>query len=118
LSFRYRKSNYRDYNYRYWYYKWNWSNDIVTYWSKPSEVDRKTFYAEGKGVISPKYGEIATWKGYGIGHYNGHNRTDRDSVFFKSSTNGKLSFLNNKKGVFEYDADANGNTNEKIWEWK
>jgi hypothetical protein len=92
--------------------------DIVTYWSKPSEVDRKTFYAEGKGVISTKYGEIATWKGYGIGRYNGRNRTDRGSVFFKGSRNGKLSLLNNKIEVFEYYADENGNTNGKILEWK
>ena len=92
--------------------------DIVTYWSKPSEDDIKTFYAEGQGVILTKDGEMATWKGYGIGRYNGRNRTDKGSVFFKTSTNGKLSFLNNKIGVFEYEADENGNTNGKIWEWK
>ncbi|MGE0243603.1 MAG: hypothetical protein AB7F53_07215 [Nitrososphaeraceae archaeon] len=28
--------------------------DIVTYWSKPSEVDRKTFYAEDKELFQPK----------------------------------------------------------------
>jgi hypothetical protein len=96
--------------------------DIVTYWSKPSsslQDNEKVFYAEGQGVISTKDGEIATWKGYGIGRYNGRNRTDRGSVFFKTSTsNGKLAFLNNKIGVFEYEADENGNTNGKIWEWK
>ena len=92
--------------------------DIVTYCSKPSGEDIKTFCAEGQGVILTKDGEMATWKGYGIGRYNGRNRTDKDSVFFKTSTNGKLSFLNNKIGVFEYEADENGNTNGKIWEWK
>ena len=56
---------------------------------------------------------MVTWKGYGIGRYNGRNRTDRGSVFFKAS-NGKLAFLNNKIGVFEYEADENGNTNGKI----
>ena len=92
---------------------------IVTYWSKPAnDSDGKTFYAEGQGVILTKDGEMATWKGYGIGHYNGRNRTDKGSVFFKTSTNGKLAFLNNKIGVFEYEADENGNTNGKIWEWK
>ena len=92
--------------------------DIVTYWSKPSKSDLKTFCAEGQGVILTKDGEMATWKGYGIGRYSGGNRTDKGSVFFKTSTNGKLSFLNNKIGVFEYEADENGNTNGKIWEWK
>ena len=100
--------------------------DIVTYWSKPSlsssslsQDSEKVFYAEGQGVISTKDGtKIATWKGYGIGRYNGRNRTDRGSVFFKTSANGKLKFLNNKIGVFEYEADENGNTSGKIWEWK
>jgi len=99
-------------------------SDIVTYWSKPSSYqssiqdNEKTFDAEGQGVILTKDGEMATWKGYGIERYNGRNRTDRGSVFFKAS-NGKLAFLNNKIGVFEYEADdENGNTNGKIWEWK
>ena len=95
--------------------------DIVTYWSKPSSTSQKgakVFYAEGQGIITSKEGEIATWKGYGIGNYNVSSRTDRGSVFFKTASNGKLSFLNNKIGVFEYEADENGNTNGKIWEWK
>ena len=96
--------------------------DIVTYWSKPSpssQDSEKAFYAEGQGIIISRDGtEIATWKGYGIGRYNGRNRTDRGSVFFKTSANGKLAFLNNKIGIFEYEADENGNTNGKIWEWK
>jgi hypothetical protein len=96
--------------------------DIVTYWSKPSsstQDNEKVFYAEGQGVVQTKDGgEMATWKGYGIGRYNGRKRTDKGSVFFKASANGKLAFLNNKIGVFEYEADENGNTNGKIWEWE
>ena len=61
---------------------------------------------------------MATWKGYGIGCYNGRNRTDRSSVFFKTMSTGKLAFLNNTIEVFEFEADKNGNTNGKIWEWK
>ena len=60
---------------------------------------------------------MATWKGYAIGRYDSRNQTDKGSVFFKTYTNGKLSFLNNKIGVFEYEADENGNTSGKIWEW-
>lgn len=36
--------------------------------------------------------------------------------YFKTSANGKLTFLNNKIEVFEYEANENGNTNGKIWE--
>jgi hypothetical protein len=39
-------------------------------------------------------------------------------LFFKTSSTGKLSFLNNLTGVFEYEADEAGNTLEKVWEWK
>lgn len=54
-------------------------SDIVTYWSKPSSYqssiqnNEKTFDAEGQGVILTKDGEMATWKGYGIGRYNVDN---------------------------------------------
>lgn len=92
--------------------------DIVTYWSRPSESDRNVFYAEGQGIILSKEGEMASWKGYGIGHYNNRSRADRGSVIFSSKSEGKLSFINNTIGVFEYEADENGNTVGKIWEWK
>jgi hypothetical protein len=35
-----------------------------------------------------------------------------------SSTTGKLAFLNNMVGVFEYTTDEMGNSEGKIWEWK
>jgi hypothetical protein len=35
-----------------------------------------------------------------------------------STTTGKLGFLNNVVGVFEYEVDENGNSGGKIWEWK
>jgi hypothetical protein len=31
---------------------------------------------------------------------------------------GKLSFLNNLVGVFEYEVDEMGNCSSKVWEWK
>ena len=48
------------------------------------------------------------------------NVSFRGSVFYKLSisTNGKLSFLNNKIGVFESEVDESGNSIEKVWEWK
>ncbi|MDX1372394.1 MAG: hypothetical protein R3321_07980 [Nitrososphaeraceae archaeon] len=94
--------------------------DIVTFWTIPIEDKQpNTVYEEGQGVITSKDGkQIATWKGYGIGRSHGSKRIDRGSVFFKSSTNGELAFLNNKIGVFEFESDENGNTHGKIWEWK
>lgn len=40
------------------------------------------------------------------------------SIFFMTSSNGKLAFFNNLVGVFEFEADEQGNTSTKVWEWK
>ena len=68
-------------------------------------------------------GETATWTGQGIAHYSGRKRRDVGSVFCRiqspsTSTTGKLAFLNNMVGVFEYETDEMGNSEGKIWEWK
>ena len=68
--------------------------------------------------------DTATFRGYGIGHSKGRvGASFRGSVFYKSPstisiTNGKLSFLNNKIGVFETEVDESGISTEKVWEWK
>jgi hypothetical protein len=44
---------------------------------------------------------------------------DVGSVFCRTpSTSGKLGFLNNMVGVFEYETYEMGNSSGKIWEWK
>jgi hypothetical protein len=93
--------------------------DLVTFYSIPVEDKQaNTIYAEGYGVITSKDGEMATWKGYGIGRQSGNKQTHRGSVFMSTSSTGNLSFLNNKVGVFEYEIGENGNNSGKIWEWK
>ena len=97
------------------------ARDIVTYWSVPQSDG--SYYAEGKGVFMLKGGSInnetAMWTGQGIAHYSGGKRRDVGSVFCRSSsTKGKLAFLNNIVGVFEYEVDENGISRGKIWEWK
>ncbi len=95
---------------------------LGTFWTIPT-VDKNVTYVEGQGIITTKDGEdTATFRGYGIGHSKGQvSASFRGSVFYKSSsssTNGKLSFLNNKIGVFETEVDESGNSIEKVWEWK
>jgi hypothetical protein len=72
--------------------------DVVTYWSRPSVGDGNVFYAEAQGVILTKEGEMASWKGYGIGRYNNRSRADRGSVLFSSKSDGKLASINNMVG--------------------
>jgi hypothetical protein len=64
-------------------------------------------------------GETATWTGYGIGCLAAGGRVSyRGSLFFRTNSTGKMSFLNNIVGVFEYEVDESGNTTAKVWEWK
>jgi hypothetical protein len=95
--------------------------NIVTYSSIPREQGG-AIYAEGKGVFMTKEGsgdgETATWTGQGIAHYSGQTRRDVGSIFCRTTSNGKLAFLNNMVGVFEYESDETGTSKGKIWEWK
>jgi len=91
--------------------------EIATYWSVPREGG--AMYGEGRGVITSKDGkEMASWTGQGIGRMESGKIRFRGSIFFRTAfIGGKLSFLNNKVGVFEFEADQQGNCSSKVWEW-
>lgn len=100
--------------------RWTEVTNIVTYSSIPREQGG-AIYTEGKGVIMTKNSdsnETATWTGQGIVHYSGQTRRDVGSIFCRTSSNGKLAFLNNMVGVFEYESEEHGTSKGKIWEWK
>ena len=97
-------------------------NELGTYSSvvRPGGI----LYGEGQGLYTAKdgNGEMATWRGYGIGRFTGPagggGVSYRGSLFYRTNSTGKLSFLNNLVAVFEYEADESGNTAAKVWEWK
>jgi hypothetical protein len=62
--------------------------------------------------------EMATWTGQGVGRTDRGGVSFRGSLFYRTNSTGKLSFLNNLVGVFEYEVDEEGNTSAKVWEWK
>jgi hypothetical protein len=78
-------------------------------------------YGQGIGVMMTKdgTGEVVCISGQGVGkmmdsgilRYVGAN-------FYSTSSTGKLAFLNNLVGLFEYDVDGSGNNSVKVWEWK
>lgn len=90
----------------------------ITYWSTPRPGG--AIYGEGQGVIMSKDGqEMATWTGQGIGRFTSPGKIRfTGSLFFSTASTGRLSFLNNLVGVFEYETDESGNTSAKVWEWK
>ncbi|KCZ71044.1 hypothetical protein ANME2D_03074 [Candidatus Methanoperedens nitroreducens] len=90
--------------------------DMGTYWS----VIRAggMLYGEGHGVMMTKDNEMATWKAQGAGRVTKQGAlTARGSQFFHTQSQ-KLAHINSIVAVFEYEEDENGNTHDKLWEWK
>jgi len=98
-------------------------SDIGTYCTVMREGSEPgVMYGEGQGVIITKDGQgMATWTGHGIGRFTAPGKISfRGSVFYRTTSTGggKISFLNNVVGVFEYEVDEQGNSSTKVWEWK
>lgn len=77
-----------------------------------------TLFGEGQGVLVTESGDVATWVGQGTGRMlEGGRVSFRGAVHYQSSAE-RLARLNGTCGVFEYDADASGKTEGKVWEWR
>jgi hypothetical protein len=97
--------------------------EMITLIGTPT-TERGVIHGIGKGVLMTIGGgggepEMATYTGEGIGRMDSSGSIKwRGSVFSRSSSGGKLSFLNNMIGIFESEIDAAGNFSEMVWEWK
>jgi hypothetical protein len=90
--------------------------DIFTYWSQARPDG--SLYGEGQGVYLTKDGDIATWKGQGVGVFKPGGAVSYRGALYFSTAAPKLARLNTVAAVFEFDVDADGNTHSKMWEWK
>lgn len=88
-----------------------------TFWTVSS--GRDAVYGEAQAVITDKDNrEIVTYRGYGVGHLVEPGKTIfRGTNFYKTSSNGRLSYLNNLVGAVEAEAHENHHLG-KVWEWK
>lgn len=77
------------------------------------------FNGVGQGVITTEDGDIVTWTGSGIGKPAGKGLAAswRGILYYQTSSQ-RLAGLNKIPTVFEYEVDENGNTSDKLWEWK
>jgi len=92
------------------------TRSMVTYWAEIRPDG--SVYGEAQGVVTGKGGERATFKAQGVGKLgDGGAVSYRGAQYFFSDTP-KLSRLNSIAAVFEYEADADGNTKSTLWEWK
>jgi hypothetical protein len=84
--------------------------------NQSTEID--TFMVSEIGVMMAGESEMAVSTGEGIGRISPSGVKWRGCAFYRTSSTGKLAFLNNLVGLFETDVDTDGNFTEKIWEWK
>lgn len=91
--------------------------ETLTYVANTSS--KGVLHGVGNGIITTQDGDLATYTGEGIGRYDASGVLNwRGAIFFETSSEGKLGFLNNLVGVFEAQVDAEANFTDKIWEWK
>jgi hypothetical protein len=77
-----------------------------------------SLYGEGEGAYIASGGDLITWKGAGVGKLGaGGAASYRGAVYFRTASP-KFARLNSVAGMFEFEADAQGNTHSKTWEWK
>jgi hypothetical protein len=92
------------------------SKDVGTYLAVLKEG---VLHGKAQGIVFSKDGQgAASWTGQGVGRFT---VSFRGSLFYRTSSaseGGKMSFLNNMVGVFEYEVDETGNSSVKVWEWK
>jgi hypothetical protein len=90
---------------------------ILTFVGRPTSEG--VIHGIGMGMTMAGESGVATFTGEGVGRFGSSgNISWRGSIFYKTSSNGKLSFLNNMVEVFETEIDAEGNFSHKAWEWK
>jgi hypothetical protein len=88
----------------------------ITYWAgiRPDG----SLYGEAQGLVIGKGGEQATFKAAGAGRLLAGGAVSYRGATHYYSDSPKLKRLNTVAAVFEYEADADGNVNNKLWEWK
>ena len=91
------------------------AHDIGTYWA--TIYPNGSVHGEGHGLSTSLDGEVVTWTGEGVGTTSPEGDVRLEgSLFFRTSSTGELSYLNNKVGFFDYEVDSEGNTSASVWE--
>jgi hypothetical protein len=78
-----------------------------------------TLVGEGQGVMMTDQGEMAEWRGNGIGKFTGHGTgVSWRGITYYQTTSERLAQLNSIAEVFEFETDESGKSEAKSWEWK
>ena len=77
-----------------------------------------TLFGDGQGVVMSATGEMATWKGQGVGIFNSKGGIDFRGAIYYQSQLPKSARLNQIAAVYEHGADGSGAVKNEVWEWK
>ena len=90
---------------------------MLTFVGSPT-TSEGVLHGRGVGMIIAG-SEVVTFTAEGMGRLSSSGSASwRGSYFYRTSSTGKLSFLNNMIGIFEGEFDSQGNFSHKSWEWK
>jgi len=77
-----------------------------------------TIVGEGQGFVTSSRGDLATWRGNGVGRMTEAGGTEfRGAIYFESASP-DWAPLNGVAGVFEYSTDEGGKTESRVWAWR
>ncbi len=92
-------------------------NQTVTFIGRPASPG--VIHAEGHGVIMAGESEMASYTAEAFGKISSKGSVNwRGAHFNRTSSTGKLAFLDSTVHIFEGEIDAEGNVTHKSWEWK
>ncbi|GAA1195624.1 hypothetical protein F4556_002169 [Kitasatospora gansuensis] len=91
-------------------------NDLGTYESRVRPDG--TLQGEGQGVLMSPTGASATWRGQGVGTFTASGGTSYRGAIVYSSGSPEFADLRGVAGVFEWEVDASGKAEGKLWAWK
>ena len=77
-----------------------------------------TLFGEGQGVLMSTQGDMASWRGQGVGRLTADGGQEFRGAIYLETASPQWARLNSVALVYEYSADASGKTETKIWEWK
>ena len=77
-----------------------------------------SLYGEAQGLVVGKGGEQASFKAAGVGKLLDGGAVSYRGASYYYSDSPNFRRLNAVAVVFEYSADADGNSKSKAWEWK
>lgn len=77
-----------------------------------------TIFGDGQGAVMGAGGEMATWKGQGVGTFTKDGGTEFRGAIYYSTASPSWEKLNKVAAVFEFSEKADGTTKAEFWEWR